>query len=280
MNGFQNEIRRKVTGFSAPLFIQHQNNADFYESDPIHSSKMVEHILTTTNDIQGFNRVAYKPGLIQGSGEQTEVVGLVFKGVDSSYDFSFIKEHLTAGKIPDYSKAASSSDIIISARICKQLNLSLNDEVSAFFVKEAPVSRKFNIVGIYNTGFEDYDEKLVLCDIRITQKLNDWGISGQLDLWDSLVNDQFVVSFNVQGNPSNISYDWGKGLSYFRGQYVPTNLTDTTLQLKLYESTNNSKAQLIDSHRINIRYLNTARTTPGASLTPYKEIYTYPAFGL
>ena len=272
VNGFQNEIRRKVTGFSAPLFIQHQNNADFYESDPIHSSKMVEHILTTTNDIQGFNRVAYKPGLIQGSGEQTEVVGLVFKGVDSSYDFSFIKEHLTAGKIPDYSKAASSSDIIISARICKQLNLSLNDEVSAFFVKEAPVSRKFNIVGIYNTGFEDYDEKLVLCDIRITQKLNDWGISGQLDLWDSLVNDQFVVSFNVQGNPSNISYDWGKGLSYFRGQYVPTNLTDTTLQLKLYESTNNSKAQLIDSHRINIRYLNTARTTPGASLTPYKEI--------
>jgi lipoprotein-releasing system permease protein len=272
VNGFQNEIRRKVTGFSAPLFIQHQNNADFYESDPIHSSKMVEHILTTTNDIQGFNRVAYKPGLIQGSGEQTEVVGLVFKGVDSSYDFSFIKEHLTAGKIPDYSKAASSSDIIISARICKQLNLSLNDEVSAFFVKDAPVSRKFNIVGIYNTGFEDYDEKLVLCDIRITQKLNDWGISGQLDLWDSLVNDQFVVSFNVQGNPSNISYDWGKGLSYFRGQYVPTNLTDTTLQLKLYESTNNSKAQLIDSHRINIRYLNTARTTPGASLTPYKEI--------
>ena len=271
VNGFQNEIRRKVTGFSAPLFIQHQNNADFYESDPIHSSRMVEQILSSTDDIQGFNRVAYKPGLIQGLGERTDVVGLVFKGIDASYDFTFIKEHLTAGKIPDYSNATSSSDIIISARICKQLNLSLNDEVSAFFVKDAPVSRKFKIVGIYNTGFEDYDEKLVICDIRITQKLNDWGISGQLDLWDSLVNNQFVVSFNIQGNPSDISYDWGKGLSYFRGQYLPTNLTDTTLQLKLFETTANSKAQLIDSHQIKIRYVGIARTAPGAS-EPYKEI--------
>ena len=272
VNGFQNEIRRKVTGFSAPLFIQNQNNADFYESDPIHSSTMVEQILSSTDDIQGFNRVAYKPGLIQGNGEQNEVVGLVFKGVDASYDFAFIKEHLTAGILPDYSKPINSSDIIVSTRICKQLNLSLNDEVSAFFVKDSPVSRKFKIVGIYNTGFEDYDEKLVLCDIRITQKLNDWGVSGQLDLWDSLVNNQFVVTFNIQGNPSNISYDWGKGLSYFRGQYLPSNLTDTTLQLKLFESTAKSTAQLIDSHQINIRYLNTARTVPGVPLKPYKEI--------
>ena len=272
VNGFQNEIRRKVTGFSAPLFIQNENNADFYESDPIHSSKMIEDILSSIDDIQGFNRVAYKPGLIQAIGKRTDVIGLVFKGIDSAYNFTFLKEHLKEGKIPDFAKEASSSDILVSARICKQLNLKLNDEVSAFFVKDSPISRTFNIVGIYDTGFEDYDEKLVICDIRVTQKLNDWGISGQLDLWDSLVNNKFVVSLTLQGNPSNLSYDWGKGLTQFRGQYLPTELSDTTLHLKLYETTSQNKTQLIDSHRINIRYLNTARTAAGSSGEPYKEI--------
>ena len=272
VNGFQNEIRRKVTGFSAPLFIQNENNADFYESDPIHSSKMIEDILSSIDDVQGFNRVAYKPGLIQAIGKRTDVIGLVFKGIDSAYNFTFLKEHLKEGKIPDFAKEASSSDILVSARICKQLNLKLNDEVSAFFVKDSPISRTFNIVGIYDTGFEDYDEKLVICDIRVTQKLNDWGISGQLDLWDSLVNNKFVVSLTLQGNPSNLSYDWGKGLTQFRGQYLPTELSDTTLHLKLYETTSQNKTQLIDSHRINIRYLNTARTAENASSEPYKEI--------
>lgn len=272
VNGFQNEIRRKVTGFSAPLFIQNENNADFYESDPIHSSKMIEDILSSIDDVQGFNRVAYKPGLIQAIGTRTDVIGLVFKGIDSAYNFTFLKEHLKEGKIPDFAKEASSSDILVSARICKQLNLKLNDEVSAFFVKDSPISRTFNIVGIYDTGFEDYDEKLVICDIRVTQKLNDWGISGQLDLWDSLVNNKFVVSLTLQGNPSNLSYDWGKGLTQFRGQYLPTELSDTTLHLKLYETTSQNKTQLIDSHRINIRYLNTARTAENASSEPYKEI--------
>jgi lipoprotein-releasing system permease protein len=86
VNGFQNEIRRKVTGFSAPLFIQNENNAEFYESDPIHSSKMIEDILSSIDDVQGFNRVAYKPGLIQAIGKRTDVIGLVFKGIDSGYN--------------------------------------------------------------------------------------------------------------------------------------------------------------------------------------------------
>lgn len=271
VNGFQNEIRRKVTGFTAPLFIQHENNADFYESDPIHTSRLVERVLHATDDVQGFNRVAYKPGLIQALGERSDVVGLVFKGIDNSYNFSFIQEHLIEGKIPSYKSPSVSSEILISSRICNKLNLKLNDEISAFFVKDAPISRKFKIIGIYDTGFEDYDEKLVICDIRITQKLNDWGLSGQLDLWDSLVNNQFVVSFIPQGKPTNLSFDWGKGLSHFQGQYLGTKLSDTTLRVKLYETTE-FNTQLIDSHKIKIRYSHTAKTVPGAGNNPYKEI--------
>ena len=35
-------------------------------------------------------------------------------------------------------------------------------------------ARAFNVVGIYETGLGDYDEKVVVCDIGQVQSLNGW----------------------------------------------------------------------------------------------------------
>jgi lipoprotein-releasing system permease protein len=198
VTGFKNEIRRKVTGFSAPLFIQNRNNADFYESDPIQRSKAVETVLSNHSDVQGYNPIAYKPGMLQAKNATQEVFGLVFKGIDENYDRSFLLEHLKQGRIPAFNAVDPSDELVLSSKICDRLNLKLNDEVSALFVKNAPVMRNFKLVGIYSTGFEDYDTKLALCDIRVIQKLNDWGISGQLELGDSLVSGGIPVILNLQ----------------------------------------------------------------------------------
>ena len=39
VTGFQNEIRKKIVGFSAPLFIMKDGNKNIYEADPIHLSQ-------------------------------------------------------------------------------------------------------------------------------------------------------------------------------------------------------------------------------------------------
>ena len=36
VTGFQNEIRKKIVGFSEPLFIMKDGNKNIYEADPIH----------------------------------------------------------------------------------------------------------------------------------------------------------------------------------------------------------------------------------------------------
>lgn len=250
--GFKNEIRRKVTGFSAPLFIQNVNNADFYESDPIQRSQAIESILHHHPEVQGFNPVAYKPGMLQAKNETQEVFGLVFKGIDEHYDRSFLREHLVQGRIPSFNHEEPSDEIVLSTKICEQLNLHLNDEVSSLFVKNAPISRNFKLVGIYATGFEDYDTKLALCDIRVLQKLNDWGISGQLELGDSLVSGGIPIILNLQGNSEKLLYDWGKGPGGFRGQLISPNTQDTVLQVSVYRVEVGGLLK-IDEHSIRVQ---------------------------
>ncbi|MFM7724114.1 MAG: ABC transporter permease [Bacteroidota bacterium] len=250
--GFKNEIRRKVTGFSAPLFIQNVNNADFYESDPIQRSQAIESVLHHHPEVQGFNPVAYKPGMLQAKNETQEVFGLVFKGIDQHYDRSFLREHLVQGRIPTFDQEEPSDEIVLSSKICEQLNLHLNDEVSSLFVKNAPISRNFKLVGIYATGFEDYDTKLALCDIRVLQKLNDWGISGQLELGDSLVSGGIPIILNLQGNSEKLLYDWGKGPGGFRGQLISPLTQDTTLQVTVYSVEGRGLIK-IDEHSIRVQ---------------------------
>ena len=254
VTGFKNEIRRKVTGFSAPIFLQNINNADFYESDPIQRSEQIETILSNHPGILDYSAAAYKPGMLQSPYGNHDVFGVVFKGIDGSFDPSFLKEHLVEGLIPDFNTPTESDALVLSSKICQQLNLKLNDEISALFVKNEPFTRKFKVVGIYNTGFDDCDNKLVLCDIKIVQKLNDWGISGQLDLADSLVNGQMPVMLNLQGNTEQVAFDWGRGPDIYRGQVISTNVKDTILQVKVLSMVQGTLTP-IDTHRIRITYV-------------------------
>jgi lipoprotein-releasing system permease protein len=182
------------------------------------------------------------------------VLGILFKGIDQNYQRSFLKEHLKAGSIPTYDGTEASPDILLSDKICQQLGLKLNDEVSAFFVKNRPISRKLKLVGIYNTGFEEYDQQMAICDIRLAQQLNDWCISGQLEVGDSLVQGQLPVILTLQGKTENLSYDWGEGPSMYQGKLIPLNLKDTTLSVQL-SKVNQDRLEYIDRFKIHIRYI-------------------------
>lgn len=278
VTGFKNEIRRKVTGFSAPLFIQNINNSDFYESDPIERSRAIETSLNEHPDVQGFNPVAYKPGMLQAKNSTQEVFGLVFKGIDEHYDRSFLLEHLEQGRIPSFNSQEPSDEVVLSTKICERLNLKLNDEVSSLFVKNEPIVRNFKLVGIYSTGFEDYDTKLALCDIRVIQKLNDWGISGHLELGDSLINGKIPVILTLQGRTENLLYDWGKGPVEFRGQLISADSQDTLLRVKVYRLVE-GRLTIIDEHSIRVKRGQEKNTQNGElykeSLNPSGTRYLY-----
>jgi len=68
----------------------------------------------------------------------------------------------------------------------------LNDRVNTYFLKEdtskPPNIRTFNIVGIYDSGFKEFDELYVIGDITHIQKLNKWE-DDQVGRFEVFIND-------------------------------------------------------------------------------------------
>src|SRR5690606_6052607 len=123
--------------------------------------------------------------------------------------WDFFKTHLIEGKLPSFSKKSDENKIVISKKISRDLNYKLNDTIGAFFVKNQPVKREFVIVGIYETGLEEFDKKIVLGDLKTVQELNDWGIKAVIEVADTMTNNQLIIRGNVSGGNGNYKYDWG-----------------------------------------------------------------------
>ena len=212
VEGFQQEVSRKVIGFGSHLSIQKSGEISLMESAPLMKSKKLEEMLGGIAGVTHVQSVAYKPALLQSRGntEQKEILGVVLKGVDKNYDWSFFKSYLKEGKLPAFQDPAS-TEVLISRRIANDLHYNLGDTINAYFVKQKPIQRQFQIVGIYETGLEDFDKELVFCYLPQVQQLNDWGISAEIIVEDSLYHGNLIVRAQVTGGNGNYRYDWGEG---------------------------------------------------------------------
>lgn len=234
VTGFQKEVRDKVIGFGSHAVVQNAGETSVFESAPILKNQAFYPILEKRDEVVHIQPVAYKPALLQseemGESQQKEILGVMVKGVDARYDWKFFKSHLKEGRIPNFTKEKMSDEILISSKIAQNLNYKLGDQVRAFFVKSQPVKELFTVVGIFETGLEDFDKELVFADIRQVQTLNDWGIKANISVADSLINGHLVLGAEVQGGNGNYRYDWGKGFEKYRGlSYYPDK--DTVIRL-------------------------------------------------
>ena len=245
VTGFQHEVREKVSGFGSHIFIMSSGENSIYESEPILKNQAFFSNLKKDNEIQTIHYIAYKPVLFQSnkkdrqfklkSGKDTsyiqqEIQGAILKGIDYNYDLSFFKQHLKSGRLPKFSKDSISPEIIISKRIARDLNLEIGEEVKAFFVKNQPVKRIFKLVGIYETGLEEFDKKMAIGDIRIVQELNDWGIKASIIIADTLSNGELIVKADISGGNGNYRFDWGKGYEQYSG-FTICPVKDTIIRL-------------------------------------------------
>lgn len=237
VTGFQHEVRKKVAGFGSHILITNSGENSIFESDPILKSQDFYPSLEKEKGIASIDYVAYKPILLQANKKeniQQEITGAVLKGVDQTYNFQFYKNHLKEGRLPKLNGNSISYELLISKRIAQDLNLTLNEKVAGFFVKNQPIKRLFTIVGIYETGLEEFDKKFILGDIQIVQQLNDWGIQAAVRIADTLLNNELLIKAEVTGGNGNYSYDWGNGPEKYAGfTLYPTK--DTVVRLIVAE---------------------------------------------
>ena len=84
---------------------------------------------------------------------------------------------MVEGTFPDLS-SDTSNEILLSKTIARRLSVEVGDELSAYFQnsknQQLPNLRKFKVVGLFLSGFPDFDENFVLGDLRHIQRMNKW----------------------------------------------------------------------------------------------------------
>ena len=182
--GFKNQIRAKVIGFVAPIHIQALDRNESYEEEPFKMDERLLGVLNNTEGIRHYQCVADKAGMIK---TDDEIQGVVMKGVDATYDWSYFEGSLLDGVVPHYADSVRSEEVLLSKAIADRMLLTVGDAVRVWFIDEDMQARgrKFTVKGIYETGLTEFDERYVFCDLNQIRKLNRWepNETGAVEVW-------------------------------------------------------------------------------------------------
>ncbi len=173
VTGFKKEISDKVVGFGSHIQVVNYDSNLSFETAPVNSVQPFLPRLSTMDNIGSVHVFATKPGIIK-TGENIQ--GVVLKGVDAAYDWSFFRKHLIQGTLPDL-KGERSPEVLISENLCSMLFLKQGDPLYLFFINEnekTPRIRQFRISGIYRTNLQEFDDIYILGDLRQIQHINNW----------------------------------------------------------------------------------------------------------
>ena len=182
--GFRKEITAKLTGFDAHIQIVHIDAYTSNETIPIDRDMP---FLSQVRRIPGCVRMvpyAQKIGIPRG---ERALQGIMLKGVDSTYNWSFFQKNLVEGAVPDV-RGERNKDILISRSLADLLEVSVGDPLEMLFIQDSRPRDRFRISGIYDTHFGELDQTVALTDLRNVQRLNGWD-STQITGYEVTVSD-------------------------------------------------------------------------------------------
>jgi len=171
--GFKNQIRDKVVGFVAPIHIQALDKNESVEETPFVLDSSLIMRLNSVEGIRHYQMVANKAGMIK---TDEEIQGVVLKGVDENYDWTYFNSCLLEGKAPEYHANERSTEVMVSKAIANKMLLGVDDDVRVWFIDKDMQARgrKFTVTGIFETGLTEFDERFVFADLNQIRKLNGW----------------------------------------------------------------------------------------------------------
>lgn len=187
ITGFQQQITKKITTFTAHLQISDYDENPSPEPNPIVVDAAVLRSVAGHPNVNHVQAFATKNGILK---TKTENEGIVLKGIDAGYDWSYLSPYISEGSQLQISDSIVSKDIVISKAIADKLGLKLNQKLLVYFMSKKkladttfsgqnyieyePRVKDFYVKGIFNTGFADLDKNLVFVDLKQIQKLNYW----------------------------------------------------------------------------------------------------------
>lgn len=272
VTGFQNQVRNKVTGFSAHYMLMSATDENVVDAKPISKNQALVDKIHANSKIKSIYPVAYKPLLLQSErNERTikganqvdsiiteqNVYGVLLKGVDQNFDWNFFKESLVSGKLPKVGEQSDIPEILISQKIATDLKYNVGDTIRSFFVKSKPLLKKLKVTGIYETGLEEHDTKFILGDIKLVQAYSDWGLVTETIVEDTTLRvkgfeEEFIIRVRPQGGSGTYLFDWGRGEEFYAAKSFNP-YRDTTITVIVKDAHFKNNPLLRDTCRIHFK---------------------------
>jgi lipoprotein-releasing system permease protein len=175
VNGFQDTVSQKVFSFWGHVRIGYRQpmKASIVEEEPIEANDSLLKIVKRMPQVQTVHPFATKYAILK---TDSEMEGVLLKGLDSSYNFQHLSAFLKQGRWVQFNDSTYSREIVVSTFTANQLHLKLNDRILIYFVRPDGSLRpdKLTIVGIYKTSIEEYDKTFAIGDIKLIRRLNGW----------------------------------------------------------------------------------------------------------
>ena len=159
--GFKQTITDKIAGFGAHIQVVSFDNNNTYDMQPIEVSDSLLTQLGAYPHVVKAAPFITKPGMLK---TDSAFQGIVLKGTDF---WDFFARNIIEGTVP-----SAPQEILISRTMAQALQLHLNDAVFAYFVDDTDIrARRFSIVGIYDTGFQQYDDLFIITPLETARRL-------------------------------------------------------------------------------------------------------------
>jgi len=203
LGGFQNVIADKVFSFTGHYQVHRFTLSNAFEETPTSTNS---HFYTHYRDMdfirhaQGY---ATKPGLLKG---EDEVEGVILKGVGPDFDSLSFSRAITEGRFIQFPETGASNEVVLSSRIANKLQLKVGEKVIMYFVQDPPRYRNLDIVGLYETFLEDFDNRIILGDIQTIRNLNGWD-SDEVGGFEVYLHDPSKIDFYAEELFETMDYD-------------------------------------------------------------------------
>ncbi len=203
LGGFTSTIENKIYSFSGHLqVVKFTLNNAIEESPFVPKSKL----LTAPQEFEEIRHIqeySHKATLLKSD---QEVHGVLLKGVGPSFDIASFSQNIVEGKFFTFSDSTYSREILISKKMSRIMRVGVDDKVILNFMdfNTTPPSlrtRRLLVTGLYETGLEDFDDHIIIGDIGLIRRLNNWN--------DSLVGgyEIFVKDVSQIAKVERLLYD-------------------------------------------------------------------------
>ena len=172
--GFKGEITGKIMHLDAHLRV---SNAALGIDDNYATvnGREVREAITAAEGfaprVESVSLIADKSAILK---TDEDFMGIIFRGVDSGYDWRYLQSCLVEGNVPAASDTATSGKIAISKTVADRLKLHAGDKVMTYFIDDKVKVRNLEISGVFETDLEAFDNAYIVGGIDVIQGVNGW----------------------------------------------------------------------------------------------------------